>query len=396
MVRVPRTKAEGQKQSGIFDILSTPFKNYIMLKNSLVLCLILLSQLTRAQQTGSLEETGTETETPFVRGSRIIFQDDFDKDATGDFPAKWNTSKSGEVKKLKDFDNKFLKINDGAIVNVQLTKPLPVNFTAEFDLIVPNDVPMRFASFGFGSKPIKIDWLLAPKEAVVFSFHSNQKHFSEGLKFGTQKFATSSFKLKSLDYKTPLNQAIKVAISVNDKRIRLYADGIKMIDMPTSFDASFRNNFFFNATTHGAADSKLNYFYISNVVIAEAGTDRRSQVLKDLMENGSFSTNAILFAVNSDKIQASSNEIIQQITDALKESTKMKLQIIGHTDSDGDNVKNLLLSKKRAAAVKVKLVSMGIAANRLTTNGKGESQPIESNDTEDGKAANRRVQFIKL
>ena len=131
-------------------------------------------------------------------------------------------------------------------------------------------------------------------------------------------------------------------------------------------------------------------------VLAEAGTDRRSRVLKDLMENGSFSTNAILFASNSDKIQASSNEIIQQIAEALKESKELKVQIIGHTDSDGDDTKNLLLSKKRAAAVKAKLVSMGIAASRLTTDGKGEKEPVTSNDTEEGKAANRRVQFIKL
>jgi len=91
---------------------------------------------------------------------------------------------------------------------------------------------------------------------------------------------------------------------------------LKEVDMPTSFDVAFRKNFLFSATTHGAADSKLNYFYISNVVLAEAGTYRRSKVLKDLVENGSFSTNAILFATNSDKIQASSNEIIQQIAAA--------------------------------------------------------------------------------
>jgi len=360
-----------------------------------VLC-VFVFQIRAAQQTSSLEEKSTETETPFERGNRIIFQDNFDKDAIGDFPAKWNTSKSGEVKKITGFDNKYLKINDGAVVNVQLTKPLPVNFTAEFDLIIPNDIPMRYASFGFGSKPIKIDWLLAPKEAVVFSLHSNQKRYSEGLKFGTQKFSSSDFKLKSLDYSTPLNKVIKIAFVVNDKRIRFYADGIKIVDMPTSFDASFRKNLFFNATTHGSADSKLNYFYISNVVLAETGTDRRSQVLKDLMENGSLSTNAILFATNSDKIQTSSNEVIQQIAAALKESKEMKLQIIGHTDSEGDDAKNLLLSKKRAAAVKVKLVSMGIAAIRLTTDGKGEKEPVAGNDTEEGKAANRRVQFIKL
>ena len=70
--------------------------------------------------------------------------------------------------------------------------------------------------------------------------------------------------------------------------------------------------------------------------------------------------------------------------------------IIGHTDNDGDDAKNLLLSKKRAAAVKVNLVSMGIAASRLTTDGKGESAPIADNTSAAGKAQNRRVEFIKL
>ena len=131
-----------------------------MLKNSFLICLLLLAQLTNAQQTGSLEETTNEPETPFERGGRIIFSDDFEKDAVGDFPAKWNTSKSGEVKKLKGFDNKFLKIGDGAVVNIQLTKALPVNFTAEFDLVVPGDIPMRMASVGFGAKAAPISWML--------------------------------------------------------------------------------------------------------------------------------------------------------------------------------------------------------------------------------------------
>jgi len=361
-----------------------------------VYLIVAITQLNAQQPGGSLEDNTVQNETPFVRGNRIIFQDDFGKDAIGDFPAKWNSSKSGEVKKLKGFDNNFLKISDGAVVNVQLSKPLPTNFTAEFDLIVPGDITMRMASFGFGSKLLPIDWLLAPKEAVVFSLHSNVKRHSEGLKFGTQKFSNSDYKLKQLDYTTPLNKIIKIAIAVNDKRIRLYTNGIKIVDMPTSFDAGFRRYFFFNATTHGAAESKLNYFYISNVVIAEAGIDRRSQVLKDLMEKGSFSTTAILFATNSDKIQASSNEIINQIAEALNESKELKLQIVGHTDNEGDDAKNLLLSKKRAEAVKAKLLSMGIAASRLATNGKGESQPIADNSTADGKAQNRRVEFIKL
>jgi len=369
----------------------------MMLKNRFIFCLAFLSQLAvAAQQTGSLEEKTEEVETVFERGSRIIFQDNFEKDAIDDFPARWNTSKSGEVKKLKGFDNKFLKIGDGSVVSIQLTKNLPVNFTAEFDLMVPGDISMRMASFGFGAKVFAISNLLSPKEGIAFSLHSNNKAYSEGLKFGTQKFSTKDFALKKLDYKTPLNQLIKIAFAVNDKRIRLYVDGKKMVDMPAGFDASFRKNFFFNATTHGAAESKLNYFYISNVVLAEAVTDRRSQVLKDLMEKGTASTNAIQFATNSDQLTGASTAIIQEFTIAMKENPSLKIKIIGHTDNDGADEKNITLSKKRAAAVKAKLVKMDIAASRLQTDGKGEKEPVADNETADGKAANRRVQFIKL
>jgi outer membrane protein OmpA-like peptidoglycan-associated protein len=369
-----------------------------MKKNtSFLLAALFVCQASFAQQTGSLEETTeTQEETVFTRGTRIIFNDDFSKDAVGDFPARWTTNKSGEVKKLKVIEPKFLKIADGSVVSIQLSKPLPINFTAEFDLILPSDIPVRMASFGFGAKPNTIDWLLTPKDGIVFSVHSNIKSFSEGIKFGTQKFSSADYKLKVFDYKAPVNQIIKMALMVNDKRIRLYIDGKKTVDMPNGFDASFRKSIYFNATTHGSADSKLNYFYISNIILAEAGTDRRSQVLKDLMENGSFSTNAIQFATNSDKLTATSNEIIRQIADALIEDETLRLEIVGHTDGDGDADKNLTLSKKRANSVKIKLVSLGIADARLSTNGKGEAVPVADNKTAEGKAQNRRVEFVNM
>lgn len=80
----------------------------------------------------------------------------------------------------------------------------------------------------------------------------------------------------------------------------------------------------------------------------------------------------------------------------MKETPSLKIKIVGHTDNDGVDEKNLSLSKKRAAAVKAKLITMGITANRLQTDGKGEKEPVADNETAAGKAANRRVQFIKL
>lgn len=81
----------------------------------------------------------------------------------------------------------------------------------------------------------------------------------------------------------------------------------------------------------------------------------------------------------------------------LGESADVKVQIVGHTDSDGDAAQNLDLSQRRAAAVRTVLMSdFGIDGARLTTDGKGEAQPLDTNDTAAGKANNRRVEFVKM
>jgi outer membrane protein OmpA-like peptidoglycan-associated protein len=73
------------------------------------------------------------------------------------------------------------------------------------------------------------------------------------------------------------------------------------------------------------------------------------------------------------------------------------VKIVGHTDSDGSDAANLDLSKKRAASVKESLTKdFGIDEARMETDGKGESEPIDKNDTPVGKANNRRVEFIKI
>ena len=72
----------------------------------------------------------------------------------------------------------------------------------------------------------------------------------------------------------------------------------------------------------------------------------------------------------------------------------VKLDIVGHTDSTGTEAYNQALSVRRAQAVRAYLIAAGIDAARLTASGKGESSPIASNDTRDGRAKNRRVEFI--
>ncbi len=80
----------------------------------------------------------------------------------------------------------------------------------------------------------------------------------------------------------------------------------------------------------------------------------------------------------------------------MKDHPEIKLSVEGHTDSDGDEALNQSLSEKRAQAVADHLINMGIDGSRLTSKGWGETKPVSINNTSEGKAANRRVEFVKI
>src|SRR5690606_18509472 len=81
--------------------------------------------------------------------------------------------------------------------------------------------------------------------------------------------------------------------------------------------------------------------------------------------------------------------VLKEIANVLQENESVKVKIVGHTDSDGDDASNLALSKRRAESVKRTLVSkFGISESRMVTDGKGESEPVSPNNTPEGKANN--------
>jgi outer membrane protein OmpA-like peptidoglycan-associated protein len=104
----------------------------------------------------------------------------------------------------------------------------------------------------------------------------------------------------------------------------------------------------------------------------------------------------IHFEFDKDKIRSESFKILDAVVDVLKQFPKIKLEIQGHTDNKGAPAYNKKLSDRRAASVLKYLVSHGVAADRLTSHGYGMERPLVSNDTDQGRALNRRVQFIRV
>jgi outer membrane protein OmpA-like peptidoglycan-associated protein len=109
------------------------------------------------------------------------------------------------------------------------------------------------------------------------------------------------------------------------------------------------------------------------------------EVLKDVFDNLTFETGKAIIKDNS---FASLDDLVN----VLKKAPNWKLKIVGHTDNQGSESTNLMLSKKRAEAVKNYLLKSGIV-NEVVTDGFGESKPIASNTTPEGREKNRRVEF---
>jgi outer membrane protein OmpA-like peptidoglycan-associated protein len=101
-----------------------------------------------------------------------------------------------------------------------------------------------------------------------------------------------------------------------------------------------------------------------------------------------------LFDFDSSNLKEASKDNIKKLAASLNQYPGTDIKVIGHTDSRGAETYNMSLSERRAAAVKAYAVSQGVPSARLSTVGKGFSEPIGDNATEAGRATNRRVEIV--
>ena len=121
---------------------------------------------------------------------------------------------------------------------------------------------------------------------------------------------------------------------------------------------------------------------------------KSDQIKKDLNEKGKAVLH-INFDTDKATLKADGKEAVAEITKALMTDKGLKIAINGYTDNTGDETHNLSLSRQRAKTVKTELEKSGIEANRLVSEGFGQNNPIADNNSEEGKAQNRRVELVK-
>jgi len=331
----------------------------------------------------------------FVPGEKIIVFEDFAQDAVGDFPDKWNTNAAGEVMTIEGKQGHWFAIGKTGVYMPDFIDSLPDDFTLEFDMLVNKPVHSWGIDINLTQLPDRnrpADWSYAKNNFSLNilpgspDFNNNGTSSYRKKKNGVEESSNSTKLTQFIDISRPVH----VAFWRQKERLRVYLNEEKTWDVPKAILPEAK----LNSLVFSIPTSNDQWFYlITNLRLAVGTPDTRKKIL----EQNKWVTHGILFDVNSDKLKPESYGTLKEMANVMKEYSDLKVKIVGHTDADGKDDANLDLSKRRAASVKAALAKeFGIDESRMETDGKGESEPIDKNDTPAGKANNRRVEFIKI
>ena len=330
----------------------------------------------------------------FVPGDKVLFYDDFSQDFIGDFPSKWNTNGSGEVVKINNVEGNWFELKPGhSVFYIPDVKDLPEDYTIEFDILTQGLDKGTSSSSYLQFSLTDSDVLKKYSDNYIQSSLSLCQYNSYGI------HSTNIFKSKSggidsqvaADIREALLNQPHIAIAVTRNRYRLWINETKYLDIPRMVtELNVLKHLKFNVIGLKEGQERI---FITNLRVADGGEDLRRKLLSE----GKISTNGILFDSGSANIKPQSLGIVLQISQVLLQDENIKLNIVGHTDADGNSDANIALSKQRAESVKNALINLyNIPAGRLQTDGKGAGVPVADNTTPSGKAQNRRVEFIKI
>ena len=326
----------------------------------------------------------------FVPGDEIFFDDTFENEQMGEFPAQWDLM-SGYAEVGSVNGRKVIAFTDEGYGEIQpLMKDqlhfLPDVFTLEFDVYyeIGDGLGGDELEIAFGNPDLP-NWN-GRVEYVCVSFREDgYSRYGWTVQKPNGGDDIMGEKILSLDdSSSPLKDGEwnHFAFSFNKRAFKGYVNGIRVMSVPT---AKVPSHFWFN---HGG---QYKYACISNVRLAKGAVPLYDR----LASEGKIITYAITFETGKADLKPESMVEINRIAKLMQENPALEFEVQGHCDATGSDKVNDPLSQKRAEAIVAALVDQGIAAARLTPVGKGSHAPIASNSTDEGRAKNRRVEFVK-
>jgi outer membrane protein OmpA-like peptidoglycan-associated protein len=307
----------------------------------------------------------------FVPGDKVLVYDDFSDTDVGEYPAKWTIKDGGgnPIEVVQAGGRRFLKSRyqeqeqDAAVtwLRYAVKGDMPKDFTIEFDADM---------SGGFG---------------VIFS----ERHGFGGQEVFFRSRDDTPLRTQNANGKLPVSSGIHhVAIAVSGTQVKVYVAGERVLSDPDGVERPVKRiGLLFGQPWEDEGDHQM----ITAFRLAEGGKPAKQM----LAGEGRIVTHGILFDTGSDVLKPESGPTLRAILALLVEDPSLRFTIEGHTDDQGGAKVNGPLSERRAAAVKAWLVKQGIDAGRLQPKGLGQSKPIDRNDTAEGRANNRRVEFVK-
>lgn len=323
----------------------------------------------------------------FVPGNTIMYFDNFDKDNVGETPEGWLTNKSAEVVEIEGLQGKWLKLAPVSSSHISRNKKQSWgnNFTIEFDiLMVKEGYDPRL-----GISLINTEGKMVTDETMLIGLRPALQFDGIVVKGGSSRISLTNKDARTvsdnmseeLNYENTV--PVHISICVQGKRFRMWWNEKKLFDMPAINESLMPNQFGFMFGSVGGSD-----FYVSNIRVAKDVPDTRAK-----FEEGKLISN-LLFFTGTSQLRPESMGALLDVSKVIKTGTE-PVKIVGHTDSDGEDAANIKLSQERAETVKQILVKQyGVEADKLTTEGRGETQPLADNGSAEGKAQNRRVEFI--
>lgn len=330
---------------------------------------LLIAGLMMAGQSSQPEMTALKAS--FVPGEKTIFYDDFTDMTADDAPPHFKIR--GAAPELRAAGPvRQLTITQRGSIFPNL-KALPENFTYEAEL----------KAEGKGRAFAHLILLSKEKQAFVLTTIANGPDAELIAVVKVPKYQELGRK------RTPANwsEPVRLGLWVQNGRVRAFLNGEKQLDfnqveLPAIDGVEMAHDLY--GTNAGIGYRMVRF--------AESTPDFSQMIAS----SGRYVTHGILFDTGSDRLKPESAAVIQAVAKGLETNPNLKLRIEGHTDSVGDAAKNVELSQRRAEAVKMVLsTQFQVDAARLTTAGLGAGKPVDSNDTPQGRAQNRRVEFVK-